>query len=869
MRLLPPLHLPAMCLSAIVLIGQFPLGTNLAIASTTTVELDRPAYFEGSTGQDIRVEQGNYIIEGTEDSLILLPTKGDNPPALLLKAHQELHNETIVGPVALFLSPADDVVILGILTPDGTGMTATGSFSGTRSRAISNIQVGSSLQAALQNPGAPNPPDLLNPEDGVTFQASSTSTSAFTQFRWKRAAGGVAPQFYRLFLEDADNPAGFKTGIVEISHADPTVYTTQPISPYLFDKRVRWSVSACTRGGVSVTGTALTFCSRPSSRIFTWGIARPRPPILAQPVAGVATTPDNVVFTWQEIRNASSYLLCVSKPGIACPDSAVENANTIVTKRVGNQATSGQITDLSRFVGQTVNWTVASCDSDNRCTYQPAVHPLTVVAAFPMRLVIDELRAFSVTRNEASLGEPRADEVYLFISAASKSQNRLTDACSLSTLTDPSNIPNTPGCERFPKGTPDYYGLHAGNAIQAPITVWQGNLGKGDASEVSVIVGEQDNAQRERVIRAGLAAVAASGSGLASLLGKTGEASIFSRDAMIEGGQALFGLGNALAQAGDDILGGMMVVLKNEGQRVSVNFIPKSGGQSSSDTLMLPLGENAFSQTFLMVGGGAVYQIKFRVEPIGITLPGISYLTRAAPPTGPTIPVQLIVEELKLNRITSEKAIPLVGSNTADEIYFETAGAVHNLGSAPQYSARRTPPRGAAPRDIIEFEAGKFERLVNQPVWSGTLSPGGTALINLAVGEQESPLKAIDIESAVSGVGNLVVGAAAFVSGQLTNSAMAGAEGLLSMHNVAVQLVNGITTNQDEVVGAISILLRNNGSGRLGFESYPLASLAREEARMIDSRTIRLTGAGGDYTLKLRLVATGGGITVHPIPTTP
>jgi hypothetical protein len=219
---------------------------------------------------------------------------------------------------------------------------------------------------------------------------------------------------------------------------------------------------------------------------------------------------------------------------------------------------------------------------------------------------------------------------------------------------------------------------------------------------------------------------------------------------------------------------------------------------------------------------------------------------------------------LKLNHITNEKEIPAIGSNTADEIYFQTASSIQNLGVAPQYVTQRTPPRGATPRDIIEFEAGKFERLVmNQPIWTATLSPGGTALINLAVGEQESPLKAIDIESAISGIGNLFVGAAAFLSGQLLSSATAGAEGLLSIHNVAVQFVNGITTNQDEVVGATSIVIRNGGLGILAFESYPLGPSAREEGRTINSRTLRLTGAGGNYMITLRLVIPSAGVAIR------
>jgi hypothetical protein len=145
------------------------------------------------------------------------------------------------------------------------------------------------------------------------------------------------------------------------------------------------------------------------------------------------------------------------------------------------------------------------------------------------------------------------------------------------------------------------------------------------------------------------------------------------------------------------------------------------------------------------------------------------------------------------------------------------------------------------------------------------LAPGGIVILTLAIGEQESPLKAIDIDAAVSGVANLFVGAAAFLTGDLFKSATAGAEGVLAIHNSAVQLVNGITTNQDEVVGATSIVLRNDGMGKLAFGSYPHASTTREETRTVESRTFRLTGAGGNYTLKLRLDTSIGAAAIRPL----
>jgi hypothetical protein len=693
------LILLAACISAALPFVSLAAGDT----SPTIIEITKAAHFTGSTGEDVIVEAGTYLIGRDGDGLRLIPTTGDRQTELLLSAQVETHTESVPTTLALFLSPAEDQVALALLFPEGESLISSGTLSGTRTRGTSMLQLSPTIQATLQDPNAPNPPDLLTPEDNVTFQASKVASP--TQFRWKRAATGIVPQFYRFTMEDADNLVGFKTGIVEIPHvnpivADPFVLTSQPIPPDLFDKQVRWSVSACVRTGGS--GLSHTFCSSRSSRLFTWGIARPPAPSLLEPANGLAVTAVNLQFSWRGNSAAASYLLCVSKPGVVCPTSEFASADTIVTRKLGSQNTQGLL-DLTRFTGQTVHWTVASCDGDNRCSYQQTVRAMMVVGAFPLRLIVDDLRALSITRNEPSLGGPRADEAYLFVSAALKTQDRLIQACPLTGLPSQGNVPYTPGCERFPKGNPDYYGLYAGSVAPVPFPIWQGDLGPKASAEISIIAAEQDNADRERVIRAGLGAVAGGASGIATLLGKTGDAAIFARDAMIEGGAALTGIGNALAQSGDDVLGGVMVVIKNEGSRVSVNFIPKPSPSPNAppDTIVLPLGENAFSQTFLLIGGGAVYQLKLRVEPVGVNVAGLSYLARQAPLTGPTIPVQLVVDDLQLHHITNEAEVPVVGSNTADEIYFYQAGAVQSLGGIPQYTTRRTPPRGTTPRDII------------------------------------------------------------------------------------------------------------------------------------------------------------------------
>ncbi|MDP1947337.1 MAG: sphingomyelin phosphodiesterase [Nitrospirota bacterium] len=358
--------------------GPMILTVDQAAASTTTVEVDRPAHFEATTGQDVVVAPGIYMVDSGDNSLILLPTQGKNPPGTILNAHREQHTEVITEPVALFLAPGEDSAAMALLLPDGTSLVAAGSFSGTRSRAIMNINVGPTIQATFQVPNAPNPPDLLTPEEAVVFQVGSTLSNQQTQFRWKRAAAGIAPQFYRVTMEEADNPTGFKTAIVEIPHVDPTVHISQAIPANFFEKRVRWNVSACVRGGSTVN----VLCSRNSSRVFTWGVASSRPPLLLRPASGQIVLPGTTRFEWVAVPGAASYLLCISMPGVACPITETSVNTTTVIRTVGLQSTA-QSLDVSRFLNAVPNWTVAACDSLNRCTYQQQVRPIGIRQSIP------------------------------------------------------------------------------------------------------------------------------------------------------------------------------------------------------------------------------------------------------------------------------------------------------------------------------------------------------------------------------------------------------------------------------------------------------------------------------------------------------
>ena len=221
----------------------------------------------------------------------------------------------------------------------------------------------------------PGVPALINPADGHVIQATSgVPTQIFT---WD-AGPGATPSFYRLHFENADDPAGFRIN-VDIPHGGARTSTQQIIPPPLANKRIRWRVQACagTAGALTVQQSR---CGVAAARILTWSTAVPPPQLLA-PARGAVGV--DVRFRWSTQRGASAYLICVSKPGVACPAQETDNANTRVVRRVGGQNTEATL-DLWRFRGQRMNWTAAACGGSGTCAYQTQTRYLDVAALAPL-----------------------------------------------------------------------------------------------------------------------------------------------------------------------------------------------------------------------------------------------------------------------------------------------------------------------------------------------------------------------------------------------------------------------------------------------------------------------------------------------------
>jgi hypothetical protein len=132
-------------MSRILPIAMGMVLSTFAGASATTPEaptaapmisLDRAVHFTAPDGSDLTVAAGTYRVEQAMEAQLRL--FADPPqPAIEILATATTHEETVSSPVALAIAEEgqEDEVHLVLLLPNGQGLDAAGTFSGTRSRA--------------------------------------------------------------------------------------------------------------------------------------------------------------------------------------------------------------------------------------------------------------------------------------------------------------------------------------------------------------------------------------------------------------------------------------------------------------------------------------------------------------------------------------------------------------------------------------------------------------------------------------------------------------------------------------------------------------------------------------------------------------
>ncbi|MBU6435025.1 MAG: hypothetical protein KJS98_17100, partial [Nitrospirae bacterium] len=133
-----------------------------ATPESPAVLLDKAGHFTAPDGTDVLVAAGTYRLEQSAETQLRLVA--DPPqPAVEIQATATTHEETVASPMALAIAEEgqEDEVHLVLLLPDGRGLDATGTFSGTRSRGsrvqpINRLQMQQALNQIQPFPQRPS-----------------------------------------------------------------------------------------------------------------------------------------------------------------------------------------------------------------------------------------------------------------------------------------------------------------------------------------------------------------------------------------------------------------------------------------------------------------------------------------------------------------------------------------------------------------------------------------------------------------------------------------------------------------------------------------------------------------------------------------
>lgn len=384
--------------------------------------LDRSVHFLTPDGTDIEVPAGTYQVETAgETRLRLSPVAGG--AALLIRAEQTTHTETVESPMALSVTMDEDITHVLLLMPDKTALDALGSATGIRSRAdlsrvltAKQINQAAEYQLLIPNPGAPPAPIPVSPQAGALMTTPSLrvqwqlASTAQTNTRYEicvseqnQACSGPNAVVFKLSgtLVPDPTPAprlgiGPRPGSPDFERQSGTssgtpVYSHGMMLPFQFQgKRLQWSVVACvpnTSQATTFIGQTLELCTPSAPRPITWALPSPMLgspadntvlPIVIQPISNLPTlTQPSFAWAYGNQQGVEYFLVCVFKAGVPCPGQPTVQRYVVVAliqSALGFNLPQG----VSAFMGQTLYWTVAACNAALGCSYQQQYRRLQV-----------------------------------------------------------------------------------------------------------------------------------------------------------------------------------------------------------------------------------------------------------------------------------------------------------------------------------------------------------------------------------------------------------------------------------------------------------------------------------------------------------
>lgn len=209
-----------------------------------------------------------------------------------------------------------------------------------------------------------------------------------------------------------------------------------------------------------------------------------------------------------------------------------------------------------------------------------------------------------------------------------------------------------------------------------------------------------------------------------------------------------------------------------------------------------------------------------------------------------------LVMELKVDTTTDSTEPPVpFASNTEDEVYYWLTGGRVVGGQEATFAPKQVRPAGS--RDIWEMGPNSNKSLV-RTLFEGALATTDRATISVVVGEQDNAqreaLKNLFMTIAFAGVDLLMK--------ELINHDIHGAfktATRVEIVDATMALVKAIGKQEDQVLGMFTVTA-SRGALKVAASGDANAKVVAGDAT---SATVKLSGYGGNYTVKLRLEDAG------------
>lgn len=220
----------------------------------------------------------------------------------------------------------------------------------------------------------PNTPVLLSPADNLALQLP-TNTSAAPTFQWK-SGGGTATRYILCIFEAAKNCSAPGSAVYSIPGTIQEFTPVPGLSPEKFQgKSLKWTVAAC-KNIIARQPPSSEQCRISKPRMIRWTLPPP-----AQIVASPITLSNEPAyqFGWTPVFGADAgYLLCLTFGNVSqCPKYEGPLYIMPFTKGTTSIAIILRMNELplSQLRGQSIRWTVATCQWTTRPNFDCVYHP--------------------------------------------------------------------------------------------------------------------------------------------------------------------------------------------------------------------------------------------------------------------------------------------------------------------------------------------------------------------------------------------------------------------------------------------------------------------------------------------------------------